>query len=155
MDFGTTNSRDNQCMGRTKFCAAALFVVLGLCCHPARAQSAASVSGMLTDSQHAAVADAPFSITNLATKQTYNVQTDAQGSYEVKGLPAGEYRIDIKVSGFKTVQLRALKVGDSEAVTQDVTQPDAPVLEMVIGCHLDGSHAFCRDGDTAKRGVIA
>lgn len=121
MDFGATNFRENQCRGRTKFCAAALLVVLGFCCHPARAQSAASVSGIVTDSQHAAVADAPVTITNLVTKEAYNVRTDAQGSYEVNGLPAGEYRIDIKVSGFKTVQLRGIKVGDSGAVTEDVT----------------------------------
>lgn len=81
----------------------------------------ASVSGLVTDPQHAAVADAPVSITNLATKQVYNVRTDTQGMYEVTGLPAGEYSIDVKVSGFKSFQLRSIKIGDGEPITRDVT----------------------------------
>lgn len=94
-----------------------LFVMI---CQPSRAQSTASLSGLVTDPQHAAVADAPVTITNLATRQSYSVRTDAEGNYEVKNLPAGEYGIDIQVSGFKAVQLRGIKVGDSKAVTQDV-----------------------------------
>jgi iron complex outermembrane receptor protein len=106
---------------RTNLYAIIPLVVFGLCCYSARAQSAASLSGLVTDPQHAAVADAPVRITNPATREAYNVHTDAQGSYEAKGLPTGEYGIDIQVSGFKTVQLRGIKVGDSEAVTRDVT----------------------------------
>lgn len=116
---------------RQLFCAAnfcrnslatigALLVVFGFCCHSARAQSAASISGLVTDPQHAAVADAPVKITNLATKKAYDVRTDAEGSYELKGLPPGEYGIAIQFSGFKPFQRRGIHVGASEAVTQDI-----------------------------------
>lgn len=87
MHLVTTNFRENQRIGRTSFHAVALLVLFGFCCHSARAQSAASLSGLVTDPQHAAVADAPVKITNPATRQTYNVRTDAQGSYDVNGFP--------------------------------------------------------------------
>lgn len=98
-----------------------MLVLFGLGCYPASAQSGASLSGQVTDSQHAAVVDVPIAIANPTTKQVYEVRTDAQGNYEVKDLPAGEYNIDVRMSGFKAVQVRGVKIGDAEAVTQDVT----------------------------------
>ncbi|MBT9331518.1 TonB-dependent receptor [Paracidobacterium acidisoli] len=83
------------------------------------AQSA-RVSGLVTDPSGAPVADTSVRITNLATKEVYNVRTDTEGNYQVQGLAAGEYDIDVQVSGFKAVQLRGIEVGASAAVTQDV-----------------------------------
>jgi hypothetical protein len=104
----------------TKLCLSlCLFFGLSLCI-PARAQDAGSISGVVTDPQHAVVAHTAVTITNLTTKQTYNVLTDAGGSYEVKGLPAGDYGIDIETSGFKAIQLRDIQIGASEAVTHDI-----------------------------------
>lgn len=116
-----------------------LFLLLSvMICRPARAQSAASVSGLVTDPQHSPVANAPVTITNLVTRKAYNVRTDAEGNYEVQGLPAGEYGIDIQVSGFKIVQLRGIKVGASEAVTQDVTLEMESASESVRVTALSG-----------------
>lgn len=83
------------------------------------AQSA-TMRGLLTDPSGAPIADAPVTVTNPVAKSIYNVRTNAEGNYQVKGLPAGEYSIDIQVSGFKAVQLRDIEIEASEAVTQDV-----------------------------------
>ncbi len=122
MRFFCPGSSRNAVLSVKTILAVSLFLLLfAVICQPAQTQDAASVSGLVMDPQHSPVADAPVTITNLATRKTYNARTDEEGNYKVQGLPAGEYGIDIEVSGFKTVQLRGIKVGASAAVTQDVT----------------------------------
>jgi hypothetical protein len=100
--------------------ASGIFVFLLLALPALAFAQNAAVSGLVTDPSGAPVADTPVKITNLAAKRVYNVRTDAEGHYKVKGLPAGEYGIDIQVSGFKAVQLHSIKVSASEPVTEDI-----------------------------------
>jgi hypothetical protein len=98
-----------------------MLLVLGIAGAALAEDADGSLHGAVTDPHHAAVADTPLTITNMATNKAYNVRTNEEGNYEVKNLPAGEYGIDIQATGFKVVQLRGIEVGVSQAVTEDVS----------------------------------
>lgn len=74
-------------------------------------QSAASVSGTVTNSSGAAVAGAKVSAKNLASGQSSETQTDAQGRYSFVNLAPGQYEITVSpehaVAKTVTVTLRA------------------------------------------------
>src|SRR5687767_8204067 len=77
-----------------------LGVILGVL--PLSAQShRASVRGVIVDPTGAAVAQAPFRITNEATGELRTGATGADGSFAVTMLPPGVYRIDVEQPGHK------------------------------------------------------
>ena len=135
-----------------------LLVGLLLASLPALAQTG-QLTGVVKDPHQALVTGASVKVTNLATNMVYPGRTDTQGRYTVPGLPAGEYSIDVRVRGFKAVQIRGVKVG-AGTVTQDValtlsgathsinvnslapgldlkTQPQASLLDVPAGVQGD------------------
>jgi outer membrane receptor protein involved in Fe transport len=59
-------------------------------------------TGVVTDPSGAAIASAKVTVTNTATNFSINTTTNASGTYTVKEIPAGTYRITVEGSGFKT-----------------------------------------------------
>jgi hypothetical protein len=111
----------------------------------------ASLTGTVTDTTGAVVADATISATNLATGEVAETKADGRGSFNILALPAGNYRVTAKASGFEaweiprinlTVGNRSrltpvLRVGSStETVrvqgTTGLMQTDSPTVETVI-----------------------
>jgi hypothetical protein len=82
-----------------------LAVLLGLCTEiHVHAQSAnASLTGRITDSSKAVVADAKIIVINTSTRIRYESFTNRTGSYYVTNLPPGTYRIEAERLGFKAV----------------------------------------------------
>jgi hypothetical protein len=103
--------------------------------------TAASVTGRVLDPSGAAVPHVAVHALQIATGQTYTVQTDAQGRFLLPYLPVGDYRISGQASGFAmvdrslhltvgsafdvTVQLALLSAASSVQVTAET-----PILEM-------------------------
>jgi Carboxypeptidase regulatory-like domain len=70
----------------------------------ANAQSTnASLTGRITDSSKAVVADAKIIVINTSTRIRYESFTNQTGSYYVTNLPPGTYRIEAERLGFKAV----------------------------------------------------
>jgi hypothetical protein len=94
--------------------------------------SAATVSGIVTDSSDSAVPNATFSIRNTATGIAREVTTDALGFYNAPNLPPAIYDVTCSATGFST-QVRSgatLTVGAHGALvpgggTLDATAFDA------------------------------
>ena len=69
-----------------------------------RAQSTnASLTGRVTDSSKAVIADARVTVINTSTRVHYEGITNETGSYYVTNLPPGTYRIEVEKLGFKAV----------------------------------------------------
>jgi hypothetical protein len=59
-----------------------------------------SISGTVTDSSGAAVANAPVIVTNMATNVAQNSATNSTGYFEVDNLNPGVYQISVAAPGF-------------------------------------------------------
>lgn len=62
-----------------------------------------NIVGTVTDASGAAVVGADISVTNAGTNASAIGKTNGSGEYRFEHLPAGEYRITVKMKGFKTV----------------------------------------------------
>jgi hypothetical protein len=128
----------------------AFVIALALLLVPGQAagQSTAAYRGTVLDAQGAAVGGAKITVKNLDTGYERSAETDSTGNFLIPALPIGNYRIEIKKAGFKSVvvdsykmdvgttasQVYTLTVGDI-AQTVEVTS-DAPVIEsstMTVG----------------------
>src|ERR1700722_20412549 len=79
---------------------AALAIVL-LCSSYVFGQTGGTITGVISDPSGAVVANASIEAKNTDTGVVSTVATSATGNYELGGLPAGTYEIDVNVSGFK------------------------------------------------------
>lgn len=60
-----------------------------------------TIRGVVTDKSGAVVADAPVTVTNVATGETRTVKTNQAGEYVALELNPGTYNISVKQPGFK------------------------------------------------------
>ncbi len=65
------------------------------------AQQFGEITGTVTDSSGAVMADAAISVTNVATQQVRTVPTNATGNYSAPFLPPGTYQVRAEKQGFK------------------------------------------------------
>src|SRR5438552_13661248 len=118
--------------------AAAIMILMGGLFSPAvRAQSEASISGVVSDSSGAAVAAATVTIRNTETGSERSVSTDETGRYNVASLAVGRYDLRAEKSGFRSNSrtgvtlvvgqreeiLFALQVGDVHQTVEVAANP--------------------------------
>ncbi|WHT48290.1 carboxypeptidase regulatory-like domain-containing protein [Sporosarcina thermotolerans] len=117
-----------------------------------------TVKGLVKDGQP--VEDATV---RLVSNKTYTVKTDANGAFEVKGLPSGKYKISVLVNG-NTYAQQDLEVGQSKIVAApDYKVPaftdasitifdkvtDKPVTD-VLSARLTGPKGYIVFGSTVN-----
>ncbi len=85
----------------------------------------ATLTGTISDSNNAVVANARVEATNQATKNAFNAQTNTSGYYTIPFLPIGEYVVTVEAKGFKKVVSSPIKL--------EVNQTARVNLEMTIG----------------------
>lgn len=120
--------------------ASAALLLGGLSAH-GQAVEKATVTGLVSDTSGAIVGGARISIYNIATDITTETKSNAQGFYVVPQLDPGDYDLEVKAVGFKTVHKSvrlevgqrlsaniALTIGDT-AETVEVEDTSAPILE--------------------------
>lgn len=109
---------------------------------PARAQSfTGQIVGTVTDQSGAILPGVSITITHLGTNAVREVLTNEAGGYTAPGLSAGEYRIEARLSGFRTeirtgivVQVNQIARANFELTVGEVAQTievtgAAPLIE--------------------------
>src|SRR5579864_6801954 len=81
--------------------ALGMLACLALAVCSAHAQYRASIQGVVTDSQGAAVSGATVTLKNLETNQTLIATTDDSGIYNFNALPPSKYSLTVEKAGFK------------------------------------------------------
>ena len=90
---------------------------------------AAKVSGKVTDAQGNPIQDASVTVHGSANVDGYAV-TDSTGSYEVRGLAADQYTVEVRKTGYVTTWL-----GDVEAESLS-TSISVPAAAAVTGANI-------------------
>src|SRR5580698_997986 len=91
---------------------------LAMAAFPAWAQTGASISGVVTDQNGAALRDVAVIVKNVDTGATRTITTDGGGRYQASGLPLGRFEIRVSKQGFadETRTGISLAVGDNAMV---------------------------------------
>src|ERR1039458_3239090 len=99
---------------------------------PALAQLGATITGVLTDSPGAAVADASLSLTNQDTTVIIaTMKSDATGNFSFLAVPApGTYTISVQVAGFARLEQKGIVVTQGE-------RRSVGTLSLVVGSATD------------------
>jgi hypothetical protein len=106
-----------ECLNGTAVLAV-LTIVSAFWPGPAHAQvSAATLSGIVTDTSGMAVANAALSIKNLDTEVVREVTTNSDGFYSGPNLLPGVYEVAVQANGFSSVVQKGitLTVGSQQA----------------------------------------
>src|ERR1051325_9753906 len=87
----------------------ALHLAVGV--SPLRAQVAAGeITGLIQDQAGAAVPGVTVTVTNLATNRESVAVSTADGVYTAPSLASGEYRIDVRLAGFKSIRRSGIRL---------------------------------------------
>src|ERR1700733_2751844 len=82
--------------------------------------STGTITGTVSDSTGAVVANAPIEARNNETGAVYPAASTNTGNYTVSNVPVGNYEMTIKVPGFKTYTHLNLQVQAAAVVKEDV-----------------------------------
>jgi len=89
-----------------------------------------NVVGTVTDSTGAAVVGADVTMTNVGTSISASGKTNGSGEFRFEHLLAGEYRVTVKMTGFKTVFQNVI-VELNKTVTRNVSLTPGAATETV------------------------
>jgi hypothetical protein len=79
-----------------------------------------SITGTVTDSSGAVVANAPIEARSTETSATYQAASTGTGNYTVAQIPAGTYEISVTLPGFKKFIRQGLTVQVAQTVRVDI-----------------------------------
>ena len=109
-----------------------LFLVLFCTTPAALAQgSSGQLSGNVVDANGAVVPGATIKLTSRATAQERETITNDSGDFAFTLLPAGDYKLEITASGFRTVVVEQVRVNVTQTTTLPIRLDAASVSEMV------------------------
>ncbi len=80
-----------------------------------------TITGIVSDTQGAAIPGASVTVTNLGTNVATGVATDAKGHYRVPYLISGSYAVKAELQGFKSVLRKPIEVRVGDVIPVDVT----------------------------------
>ncbi len=105
---------------------------LALLTAPAWAQTAGSaLEGRVVDSSGAPAAGATVTVTASATGLTRTFTSEKDGSYRFASLPVGTYDVTVKLTGFKTIEQKAVVLNVATTRTLDFSLAVASVEESM------------------------
>src|SRR5579864_869634 len=109
---------------------------------PAFATIFATVKGVVHDPQHRPVPGATVTVKAQQSEWSQTVTTDAEGTFQVTGVQAGQYTITVTLSGFKTAEQAVSVVSDTTPVVHiqlelGSVSESVTVAGIAEGVHLD------------------
>src|ERR1700733_9479147 len=106
-------------MSFSRVSLALLFSIVA-CAHPASAQIAAGeITGIVKDQAASAVPGATVTVTNVDSNRQRVVVSTGDGVYGASGLPPGNYRLEVMLTGFRAVRRDGIRLSTGETARID------------------------------------
>jgi hypothetical protein len=104
------------------------------CCLQSKAQLAntTALTGTITDSTGASVADVSVKAVNKSTQDTYDVKTGEDGNYTIQFIRVGTYTVTATKDGFTTVNQENIQIDANQTVRANFTLQVGSVTESVV-----------------------
>jgi hypothetical protein len=112
----------------------ALSIVFVLClASRAFAQLATQTAlvGTVTDTSGSVAPGVTVVAVNIGTQDKYQTVTNAQGQYNFQFVQTGKYEVTFSLSGFQTVKITGVEVGNNQVVRRDATLLVGDITETV------------------------
>lgn len=77
---------------------------------PPLAQGTGGIEGTITDPAGAVITGAQVTATNSGTQVSTNTTTDGNGHFEIRDLPAGDYRVQVYAAGFRLATITQVPI---------------------------------------------
>jgi hypothetical protein len=100
-------------------------------CHAMHGQATGTISGLVSDPGGQVVTGVKIELTNIATSDTRNVSTGADGTYQIPLVNPGVYKIKATANGFKTTNVEKVEVVVNGTTRVDVHLTVGGVVEEV------------------------
>lgn len=91
----------------------------------------ATVTGTITDTSGAVVANAPVTLKNVENGQVYTAASSETGNYTVSQLPIGDYDLAVASPGFKTFAHNGFHLSAGQIMREDVSLQIGQASESV------------------------
>src|SRR5580698_5850912 len=98
-----------------------LVLFVCLCSFNVKAQTTATVTGTVVDTQGKAIPDATIEVTSAELSVTRTTTSESDGAYRLTALPPGTYSIKASHNGFKTELFKDIDIAVNRIVTYDIT----------------------------------
>src|SRR6478736_7427391 len=95
------------------------------------AQTTSTIQGTVTDKQGLAVSGAEVRAEGSTVAASRTVVTDANGAYQIPGLPAGDYKLTVSHSGFATRIFERVELTLNRTLALDIKLDVGTVQERV------------------------
>lgn len=118
-------------MWRSSMVRFAFFAGLVLLTTGAWGQDNAAITGTVTDTTGAAIANASVSLTNIATGQTRQVTSNTSGAYLFANVGAGHYKLEASVSGFQKYTKNDIEVHVTQTLQENIALTVGSTAESV------------------------
>jgi len=120
---------------KTRRALAVTFLVFGILVAPsinAQIANTGSVQGTVSDPSGAMLVDARVTLVSQDTGAAQSAQTDAAGGFAFPIVPAGQYRLEVSNTGFKSFAQRDISVHAAEPVHLAVAMTVGQASESVV-----------------------
>src|SRR5947207_12052080 len=117
-------------MKKLQFCLA-VFALLTLTCSAFAQVQNGQLTGTVTDPTGAAIPNAKVTVANPSTGLNLSTSTTSSGTYVVKEIPIGTYKVSTEASGFKTVSNNDVTVNAGTIAHVDVKMTMGQAREIV------------------------
>ena len=80
----------------------------------------ATVTGTVTDTSGAVVANAPIEVKNKENGAVFNTTSSSTGNFTVSQLPVGDYDLELTVPGFKKYDHKGFHLAAQQTMREDI-----------------------------------
>ena len=108
-----------------------LFSLQFACLTPAHAQSAASISGTVSDTNGAVIPGVHVTLRNVATSVEQSTQSNGSGAYAFVNVAPGKYSLEFTRNGFASAQETNVVLGVNQAALFNITMVPGSVQQTI------------------------